>query len=192
LLTLDFDFQTSFLPAFFNDRDNIHGTGTLAEKVLTSYIHMEGITPAGRHAADQLLSRLRYLLFKEPVAMSVNSNGVGPAEYDLRFDDELLKAADSIIVERRIHGVKPRRDIFDRAVLRCRASKARNDFTPWANPANVTSYPSGTSRVPPKRSVLASFLTISILCCPSQLFTRRKIYRLGVPKFDTWTPLTTL
>lgn len=56
--------QSPFLPGSFGSDDKIAGTGSLSAKVLTSYILMENITSAGRHAADQLLLRLRYLCFR--------------------------------------------------------------------------------------------------------------------------------
>ncbi len=59
------DLQTRFLPSFFGEEGQ---TGSLAAKVLTSYVHVDGITPPGRHAADQLLLRLKYLNFEGTVA----------------------------------------------------------------------------------------------------------------------------
>lgn len=57
-------FTAPFLPASFGIDDRIAGTGSLSANVLTSYIHQQNITPAGRHAADQLLLRLQYLCFR--------------------------------------------------------------------------------------------------------------------------------
>lgn len=66
-------FTMPFLPGSFGSDDRIAGTGSLSAKVLTSYIHKETITPAGRHAADQLLLRLRYLSFRGSLAELVRT-----------------------------------------------------------------------------------------------------------------------
>ena len=80
---------------------------------------MESITPAGRHAADQLLLRLRYLNMSGSLNELASPGGIhaaAPVEYG--FDAELLKAAEAIIVEKRILGARPWDDIFDRPTLR--------------------------------------------------------------------------
>jgi hypothetical protein len=138
----NYGFSTTFLPAIFGNHDNIAGKGSLAAKVLTSYIHMESITPAGRHAADQLLLRLRYLKMSGSLSELASPGGIhatSPVEYG--FDAELLEAADAIIVEKRTHGARPRDDIFDRPILRSRAPKKGNDGAPWDNRSSVSVYP---------------------------------------------------
>ena len=74
-------FTAPFLPGPFGIDDRIAGTGSLSAKVLTSYIHMENITPAGRHAADQLLLRLPYLCFRGSLSELVSNH-----RFNLCFD----------------------------------------------------------------------------------------------------------
>jgi hypothetical protein len=69
VLKMCFCAKIRFLPSFFGGEPK---TGNLAAKVLTSYVHMEDITPPGRHAADQLLLRLKYLCFQGTVAELVS------------------------------------------------------------------------------------------------------------------------
>ena len=137
-LQSNYGFMTRFLPAVYGNDDKIKGTGSLAAKVLTSYIHMETITPAGRHAADQLLLRLRYMQFKGSVA-ELATNPM--TEGDYIFDEELLKSAENIIVEKRSHGARPKDGIFDRPILRSRAPK-QGSRAPWEN-RTVRVFPSG-------------------------------------------------
>jgi hypothetical protein len=137
-LQSNYGFVSRFLPAVYGNDDKIKGTGSLAAKVLTSYIHMESITPAGRHAADQLLLRLRYMQFKGSVAELVT----GPMTAgDYSFDDELLKSAENIVVEKRSHGARPSDGIFDRPILRSRAPK-NGSRAPWEN-RTVRVFPNG-------------------------------------------------
>mmetsp|Transcript_27195 Transcript_27195/g.39825 ORF Transcript_27195/g.39825 Transcript_27195/m.39825 type:complete len:870 (-) Transcript_27195:277-2886(-) len=111
-----------FLPAIYDNGENrVAGTGSLACKILTSYIHSPDVTPAGRHAADQLLLRLHYLQFGGTLDDSDNTNNI-PLEC-LQLDDSLVRMTDSMVVEKRTHGARPRPDIFDRAILRSRVPK---------------------------------------------------------------------
>ncbi len=137
-LQSNYGFMARFLPAVYGNDDKIKGTGSLAVKVLTSYIHMESITPAGRHAADQLLLRMRYMQFKGSVA-ELATNPM--TEGDYFFDEELLKSAENIIVEKRSHGARPKVGIFDRTILRSRAPK-KGSRAPWEN-RTVRVFPSG-------------------------------------------------
>ena len=59
-LQSNYGFKLPFLPTFFTTRND---KGKLLSKVLTSYLHTPNITPAGQHAAEQLLLRLKYLYF---------------------------------------------------------------------------------------------------------------------------------
>lgn len=67
----------------------------------------------------------------------------GPSPADYAFDESLLEAAEAIIVEKRKHGARPHEDIFDRPILRSRATKRGTHQAPWGNGAAVTSYPNG-------------------------------------------------
>jgi hypothetical protein len=127
----NYGFLTTFLPAILGNHNNIAGKGCLAAKILTSYVHMESITPAGRHAADQLLLRLRYLNMSGSLNELASPGGIhaaAPVEHG--FDTELLEAAEAIIVEKRIHGDRPWDDIFDRPTLRSCAPKKGDNGAP--------------------------------------------------------------
>jgi hypothetical protein len=139
-LQSNYGFTTNFLPAVFGNKGHVAGNGNLAAKVLTSYVHMQNITAAGRHAADQLLLRLRYLKMSGSLRDLVHTRV--PSTDDLSFGEELTQATDAIIVEKRSHGAKPRIDIFDRPVLRSRAPKKGNNSAPWDSRSSVSIYPS--------------------------------------------------
>lgn len=112
-LQSNYGFKDQFLPAIYGNQDKLNSTGSLAAKILTSYIHMESITPAGRHAADQLLLRLRYLLFQGSVSdLATESMGESVFAFDA------IDLAESIHVEKRSHGSRPQDDIFGRPILR--------------------------------------------------------------------------
>ena len=72
-----------------------------------------------------------------------NSEDDGPSSADYAFGESLLEAAETIIVEKRKHGARPREDIFDRPILRSRAPKRGTHQAPWENGAAVTAYPNG-------------------------------------------------
>jgi hypothetical protein len=65
-----------------------------------------------------------------------------PTEDDFKFDDNLLSKAEYIIVEKRIHGTKPRSDIFNRPILRGRAPRKGSRRAPWDR-SSVSVFPSG-------------------------------------------------
>jgi len=72
----------------------------------------------------------------------------GPSQADYAFDESLFEAADAIIVEKRKHGARPREDIFDRPILRSKASKRGTHQAPWENGAAVSLYPNGKNVLP--------------------------------------------
>ena len=184
-LQSNYGFKTQFLPAFYGNDDKIKGTGSLAAKVLTSYIHMKSITPAGRHAADQLLLRLKYMHFTGSVAELASS---AQLEHDYAFDKDLLESAESIIVEKRSSGAKPDDGIFDRPILRSRAPK-KGSRAPWGD-RSVRVFPSGELVVMLMCTVFyydIAFLTFSFLLQP---FTPSKNFPLVRLEYDTWMPLT--
>ena len=139
-LQSNYGFTTNFLPAIYGNKGHVAGNGSLAAKVLTTYVHMENTTPAGRHAAEQLLLRLRYLKMSGSLRDLVHTRV--PSTDDYSFGEELTKATDSIIVEKRSHGARPRIDIFDRPVLRSRAPKKGNNSAPWDSRSSVSIYSS--------------------------------------------------
>jgi len=97
----------------------------LSVKILTSYLHMENITPAGQHAADQLLLRLPYLQHAD---LDLFYDGSQKEDYNL--DEDLSQLAMNIHVERRICGAEPLQVIFNRPILRRRAPK-KNEELSW-------------------------------------------------------------
>jgi len=139
-LLSSFGFSSPFLTT------NFEGDARLAEKVLTSYLHMENITPAGQHAADQVLLRLPYLKYTQNPADDekfVVFDGSGKDEslaWDYDFDEELLQATQNIMVEKRICGAEPMDVIFGRPILRRRAPKKNQELT-WEDQSAVTVYP---------------------------------------------------
>ena len=137
-LQSNYGFKTRFLPAVYGNDDKINGTGSLAAKILTSYIHVKDITPAGHHASEQLLLRLRYLQFKGSVGELASGM---TTEGDYFLDSDLLKKAECIVVEKRSHGARPNAGIFDRPILRSRAPK-NGSRSPWESRA-VRVFPSG-------------------------------------------------
>lgn len=56
--------QACYLPRIFGDDRTADGHGRLAVKVLSSYLLMEQCNPAGKHAAQQIIRRIPYLVFK--------------------------------------------------------------------------------------------------------------------------------
>jgi len=134
-------FTTKFLPAAYGNNENVAGKGSLIAKVLSAYIRMETTTPPGRHAAEQLLLRLRCLHMSGSLSDLVATGAnIQPAE-EYGFDQDLMKAAETILVEKR-NGARPIGDIFDRPILRSRAPKKGMNFAPWDNRSSIRIYPS--------------------------------------------------
>ena len=121
-LQSNYGFKSRFLPAVF-------GSEKLFVKVLTSYIHKDDITPAGRHAADQLLLRSKYLRFKGiEKELILPPSSIRLIERDFCLSGAITDAAESIIVEKRGNGAKPRDDVFDRPILQSRTPKQKSAF----------------------------------------------------------------
>jgi hypothetical protein len=122
---------------------------SLSAKVLTSYLHMKNITPAGRHAAEQLLLRLKYMVFEGDVAdiAPAPKESVCLTASDLTFEKDITSKMMSIQIGKRIHGAKPRDDIFSRPILRRRKPKNGNIEAPWDNQARVSAFPSALQAV---------------------------------------------
>jgi hypothetical protein len=108
---------------------------------------MSNVTPAGRHAAEQILLRRNYLVFKGRMSDLAAPAGSNPSITDMVFDDDLLSKAERIVVSKRSHGAKPRDDIFDRAILRSRAPRKGNKRAPWNNRASVSAFSSALHAV---------------------------------------------
>lgn len=146
----NFGFRSPFLPSSFGESNEKNDTDTATShlvKVLTSYLSMESITAAGRHAADQLLLRSAYLQFKGSTFELENADGSGPSASDCDFNEDLLCLIKTIIVEKQTPGAKPLDDIFNRPILRTRAAQKGIQHTPWENRSSVAIFPSALHAV---------------------------------------------
>jgi len=124
-------FKNPFLPMPYS-------FGSQADKVLTSYLQTPNVTPAGQHAASQLLLRMKYLVFQGEIEDEGDS-GIQSSDFELSF--EIKRDLESIVVETRSPGAKPREDIFDRPILRSRAPKKGMEKAPWDNASSVSPFP---------------------------------------------------
>lgn len=133
-LTSNYGFgEQAFLPESFSNPK--HDAEQLAAKVLTSYLCSQTPTPAGRHAAEQLLLRLSYLSFDGHLSEVV---GVASAPLFV-FDEDLMSHANAITLGKAVRGAKPSADIFDRPIMRSRKpKKGTNALAPWDNMAYVS------------------------------------------------------
>jgi hypothetical protein len=145
-LQSNYGFQSPFLPALFTYPD---AEGSLAAKVFTSYMHVPTITPAGRHAADQILLRLKFLIFDGELADIVGHEGSIPTVSDLEFGRDLQAKAEMFRVGKWSDGEEPRDNIFDRQILRSRKPKkgTADARAPWDNSAAVSIFPSALQAV---------------------------------------------
>ena len=115
-------FQTPFLPySFGNDADL---KKSLAAKIFYAYRKRSDITPAGKHAAEQLLLRLRYMIFQGSASESVSRTTTPFSDFEL--DRPLIQASQLVMVPKLTFGACPRKDIFDRSILRSRAHQEHN------------------------------------------------------------------
>ena len=119
-------FLRPFLPEYYEEDD-------LVAKVLSSYLFLAKTTPPGRHAADQLLRRLPFMIFEGAI-----TSQEGTVASDFEFDSKLLQEANDIIIQPRDIGTKPLEDIFDRPILRSRSAKQGEP-----EGRKVSEYPSG-------------------------------------------------
>lgn len=136
--------QNPFLPSWLDDEDE---EKSLSAIVVTSYLHKTDITPAGQHAADQLMLRLKYMVFEGDVEEIVPHEGECLSVSDLVFEDDIMAKLTLIQLGQRVHGAKPREDIFDRPILRRRKPKDGNTEAPWDNQASVSVFPSAIQAV---------------------------------------------
>jgi hypothetical protein len=63
----------AFLPSAFAPSENDENMDDLAAKVLTCYLARPNIRPAGKHAAEQLLLRIKYLNYADSFDGNVSS-----------------------------------------------------------------------------------------------------------------------
>ena len=132
-LLSNFGFHHPFLPKHLS-------FGNQADKVFTSYLHCDNVTPAGRHAASQLLLRLQNLIFEGEIEDDM-STGVIVKTWDYELSLEIKRNLDSLIVEKRMPGATPRDDIFDRPILRSRAPKKGTEKATWNNASSISPFP---------------------------------------------------
>jgi hypothetical protein len=119
-------FLRPFLPILYEEDE-------LVGKVLTKYLYFEKTTPPGRHAAEQLLLRLPFLIFDG----HINSQESTVAS-DYEFESDLLLKVNDFILQPRAIGTKPLDDIFDRPILKRRIPKKGEPET-----RRVSEFPSG-------------------------------------------------
>uniref|UniRef100_A0A7S1FVN5 Protein HGH1 homolog n=1 Tax=Corethron hystrix TaxID=216773 RepID=A0A7S1FVN5_9STRA len=136
-LLSSFGFKNPFLPKVFNQDQ-------LLEKVLISYLNSESITPAGKHAAEQILLRVPYLLFEDdPESMTTSS------DLTYEFENKMKEVAMQIFVGEApsiCGGAKPLDMIFSRPILRSRIPK-KNADSPWDNNSSIKAFPSALHAV---------------------------------------------
>ena len=148
LSSFGFHSETPFTTDYYLVPDDNGSTGnSLAERILTSYLHMENITPAGQHAADQVLLRTSYLRsVPNPVRNDKFSSHDNSKAWDYDLDSELYSSANNILMEHRMRGAKPMPEIFHRPILRRRAPKSPknqnyDNSVGWTDRNVVTVYP---------------------------------------------------
>ena len=121
-------FEQAFLPESFDDSK--HNASEQLAKVLTSYLGVPTITPAGRHAAEQLLLRLNYLVFEGRLSETV---GVSSAPV-FEFDEHLLLKVEAIELPELASGAEPKEGIFNRPIMGSKKPKrGTNAVAPWDN-----------------------------------------------------------
>ena len=96
---------------------------SLSTKVLKSYLDMENITPLGKHSAEQLLFRLKFLKFEGEVLDLIPEEGESVTATDILFEKDIMDAIVAVQLRVRLHGARPKKDILDRPILRRRTSQ---------------------------------------------------------------------
>ena len=107
-------------------------------KVLTLYvgkIHASSSSKnIGRHAAIQLMLRASLLRFEGEVADLTYLGKRYPSRMDFDFTDELLAAADSLLIEKQTEGVRPKPILFGRRQIARYERYGSNKPKVYANP----------------------------------------------------------
>ena len=93
---------------------------------------MESVTPAGAHAARQMLLRLPYMVFEGEAWELASLFSIRTSDLILPID--VVTAANSVIVGEQKIGAKPQPAIFDRPILRGQLLRNARDFQPNWNP----------------------------------------------------------
>lgn len=128
-----------FLPSWLDHEDEAL---SLSAKVLKSYLDMPSITPLGQHSAEQLLFRLKFLVFEGEVFDIIPQENERFTITDVMFEEDIMDAMSEVKLQVRLHGARPKREIFDRCILRRRKPKDGNTAAPWDNAASVSSFSS--------------------------------------------------
>ena len=119
--------QYQFLPAQFGDgsvtEQRIDAKKALLH-VLTMYSDLDNTSPAGNHAALQIMLRATHLRYSGTVLDLIEFDNEDPSsKSDFDLDNELIgKVADSTLAKRQMKGVPPSPDIFSRSVVRFQTS----------------------------------------------------------------------
>jgi len=131
--------QSTFLPSTFGKNSSSaksRGAKDIIVKVLTLYIGNTNASPSniGRHAAIQLMLRASLLRFEGEVADLTYLGKRYPSRMDFDFDDELLAAADSLLIEKQTEGAKPKPILFGRRQIARYERYGSNKPTVFSNP----------------------------------------------------------
>jgi hypothetical protein len=141
-LLSNYGFQdVAFLPKAFGAADI---ESSIVAKVLTAYIGMDGISRAGKHAASQVLLRLKYLKFNGSAAELAARSGSSTTACDFFFEPYLVDACNQIFVSNLEAGARPDNDIFARPILRRKMLRRVNRKKPqinWDDNETVDSFP---------------------------------------------------
>lgn len=108
---------------------------------------MPSITPLGKHSAEQLVFRLKFLVFEGEVLDLVPQDGERLIVTDVLFEEDIMDAMSAVQLQLRLHGARPRREIFDRSILRRRKPRDGNTDAPWDNTASVATFSSALQAV---------------------------------------------
>ncbi|CAJ1950610.1 unnamed protein product [Cylindrotheca closterium] len=142
-LLSNYGFKNPFLPSWLDDEDE---SLSVSAKVVKSYLDMPSVTPLGKHSAEQLLFRLKFLVFEGEVFDLIPQNGE-LAVTDIFFEDDIMDAMSEVQLQFRLHGARPKKEIFDRSILRRRKPRDGNTAAPWDNAASVATFSSALQAV---------------------------------------------
>lgn len=132
--------QSTFLPSTFGKKrksgilTNCDAKDILV-KVMTLYVgKIDAFSSVGCHAAIQLMLRASLLRFEGEVSNLTYLGKRYPARMDFDFNDELLAAADSLLIEKQTEGARPKPILFGRRQITRYERYGRNKPKVYANP----------------------------------------------------------
>lgn len=135
--------QSTFLPSIFGRKSKAGSSNSVANcdakdilvKVLTLYVgKIDASSAVGRHAAVQLMLRASLLRFEGEVTNLTYIGKRFPSRMDFDFNDEMLAAADSLLIEKQTEGVRPNPILFGRRQIARYERYGRNTPKLYANP----------------------------------------------------------